>query len=412
MYLFLAKFVSREALLQAINFAGGIAVVRALSVQEYAWYTIAVSMLGVGGILTDVGIGAALMSFAGRFWPDRSRINALFSAAFEIRQLYFLCFSTLIFLIGTALLVRSDSPLLLSAAIMLMVIMAVYFQLNFNLISVLPRLEQRLAFLQHIAIGGALTRLAFLSILLVAPTTVWAIAAALVGYCVQSFQIRRRYKPGAEGPEGEHHSSIGAFKKEFVSITIKQAPGSLYYCVQGQLNILLLGYFGNAAGVAQLGALGRISALFIIAQSVFSDILMPRFSVLKSREEVTRRYCLYVGIFLSLVCLFMTFAYLFPEWILLLLGAKYESLSHELLLMLASASVSLIAGLLFSLNMSRAWVSPSWMQVVITVGLQAVYLNFYPVNTVPAAVIFSSIGPLVSVGVYGFFAVSYLGKMA
>jgi hypothetical protein len=80
--------------------------------------------------------------------------------------------------------------------------------------------------------------------------------------------------------------------------------------------------------------------------------------------------------------------------------------------MLASASVSLIAGLLFSLNMSRAWVSPSWMQVVITVGLQALYLNFFPVNTVPAAVIFSSIGPLVSVGVYGFFAMFYLGKMA
>ncbi|WP_133061154.1 hypothetical protein [Paraburkholderia hospita] len=410
--MFFAKFISREALLQAINFAGGICVVHALSVQEYAWYTIAVSMLGVGGILTDVGIGAALMSFAGRFWPDRSRVGALFSAALQIRRLYFICFSTLIFLTGTALLMRSDSPVMSSAAIMALVITAVYFQLNFNLISILPKLEQHLGLVQYIAIRGALMRLALLSLLFVAPSTVWAVVAALVGCCVQSFELRRRYAPVAEHAIGEHRSSIGEFKKEFFSITLKQAPGSVYYCVQGQLNILLLGFFGNAAGVAQLGALGRISALFIIAQSVFSDILMPRFSILKSRDEVLRRYCLYVGIFFVLACGFLAFAYWFPESILFLLGEKYESLSHELLLMLASASVSLIAGLLFSLNMSRAWVSPSWMQVVITVGLQALYLNFFPVNTVPAAVIFSSIGPLVSVGVYGFFAMFYLGKMA
>jgi uncharacterized membrane protein YkvI len=63
------------------------------------------------------------------------------------------------------------------------------------------------------------------------------------------------------------------------------------------------------------------------------------------------------------------------------------------------------------LNMSRAWILPSWIQVVITLALQGVLLCFMRVDSIATVVIFSSISPVVSIAVYAVAACLHFRKM-
>ncbi|WP_144138164.1 lipopolysaccharide biosynthesis protein [Paraburkholderia sp. BCC1884] len=411
MHVFLAKFFSREALLQGINFLCGIWVVRTLSVHEYAWYTIAVTLLGAGSVLCDIGVGAALMSVAGRLWPDRAKINSVFAVAFATRIKFFLVFGGVVFAAGLLLLGKSQAPLILSVCIMGLVVLITYFQLNFDLLAVLPKLEQSLGVLQRITISGALTRLVVLSLILLSPHTVTALVAALVAMAFQAYQIRRHYDLSNK----DTGVPVAEVKEEFLRVAKRQAPASIYFCIQGQLNVFLLGYFGSATQVAQLGALGRIAALLLVAQSVFANILMPRFSILKDKAEMRRKYLQYVGLFLCIITVFLGAAALFPGLMLGILGGKYSGqngeLSTELLLILGSASLYVIEGLLYSLNMSRAWIAPSWIQVVTTLALQALLLCFMSMDSISRVVMFSSISPVVSISVYVILATMHFSKL-
>ncbi len=404
---FVAKFLSREAVVQGLNFVGGIWVVRALTVHEYAWYTIAITMLGAGSVLSDMGVSAALMSLAGRLWPDRPKVNRLFTVAYEARARFFALFGTVVFAAGFFLLMKSQASWESAAAIMACVVAVTFFQLNFSLLSVLPKLEQNLKSLQQITISGAALRLVLLAALLVSANTLTALCAALVAIAWQAWAIRRRY----DIADQDTHFPLDEARAEFSKVARRQAPASIYFCIQGQLNVLLLGYFGSATQVAQLGALGRISALLMVAQSVFSSILMPRFAVLKDKADMKRKYVLALSAFLALIAVFLGAAWLFPGTVLSVLGGQYAGLHGELLLILGSAALYVIEALLFSLNMSRAWITPSWIQVAVTLAFQAVLLAFMPMDSIAHVVIFSSISPVVSIAVYLASAMLHFGRM-
>ncbi|WP_322048493.1 lipopolysaccharide biosynthesis protein [Paraburkholderia sp. J67] len=404
---FVAKFLSREAVVQGLNFIGGIWVVRALTVHEYAWYTIAITMLGAGSVLSDMGVSAALMSLAGRLWPDRPKVNRLFTVAYEARAKFFALFGTVVFGAGFFLLTKSQASWPAAAAIMVCVVAVTFFQLNFSLLSVLPKLEQNLKALQQITISGAALRLVLLAALLISANTLTALFAALVAIAWQAWAIRRRY----DIADQDTHFPLEDARAEFSKVARRQAPASIYFCIQGQLNVLLLGYFGSATQVAQLGALGRISALLMVAQSLFASILMPRYAVLKDKADMLRKYVLAVSAFLVLIAVFLCAAWLFPGTMLSVLGGQYAGLHGELLLILGSAALYVIEALLFSLNMSRAWITPSWIQVVVTLAFQAVLLAFMPIDSIARVVIFSSISPVVSIAVYVASAALHFGRM-
>ncbi|MBB3260940.1 O-antigen/teichoic acid export membrane protein [Paraburkholderia bannensis] len=404
---FVAKFLSREALVQGLNFVGGIWVVRALTVHEYAWYTIAITMLGAGAVLSDMGVSAALISLAGRLWPDLPKVNRIFTVAYEARAKFFALFGTAVFAAGFFLLMKAQASWLWAAAIMACVVAATFFQLNFSLLSVLPKLEQNLKALQQITISGAALRLVLLAALLVSANTLTALCAALVAMAWQAWALRRRY----DIADQDMQFPLDEARAEFSKVARRQAPASIYFCIQGQLNVLLLGYFGSATQVAQLGALGRISALLMVAQSVFTSIVMPRFAVLKEKADMKRKYVLALAAFLALIAAFLCVAWLFPGVVLSVLGGQYAGMHGELLLVLGSAALYVIEALIYSLNMARAWITPSWIQVVVTLALQAVLLAFMPIDSIARVVIFSSISPVVSIAVYLASAVLHFGRM-
>jgi hypothetical protein len=63
-------------------------------------------------------------------------------------------------------------------------------------------------------------------------------------------------------------------------------------------------------------------------------------------------------------------AVFFPDQFLFVLGNKYAHLHRELMLMVGAAVLNAVAGTLWALNASKAWVAGSWLYIPLTLATQ------------------------------------------
>src|SRR3954466_13513835 len=82
----LTRFLSLEAVVQALTFACGILIVRALPKADYALFTVANTMQATMNLMADNGICTGLIAIGGRVWQDRYRFGQLVSTAMQLRR--------------------------------------------------------------------------------------------------------------------------------------------------------------------------------------------------------------------------------------------------------------------------------------------------------------------------------------
>src|SRR5437763_14490712 len=75
-----------QAVVQVLSFLSGILIIRSLSQQEYAYFTIANTMQGTLNVLADIGISAGVISIGGRVWQDRHRFGELINTGLQLRK--------------------------------------------------------------------------------------------------------------------------------------------------------------------------------------------------------------------------------------------------------------------------------------------------------------------------------------
>jgi flagellar biosynthesis regulator FlbT len=82
----LSRFISIQIVVQALSFASGMLLIRSLSKEEYAYFTIANSMQATMNMLADSGISSALSAIGGRVWQDPYRFGQLINTAMQWRR--------------------------------------------------------------------------------------------------------------------------------------------------------------------------------------------------------------------------------------------------------------------------------------------------------------------------------------
>src|SRR5215213_1625169 len=75
-----------QIIVQALGFISGILIVRLLSVNEYALYTLANTMLGTLTILADSGISNGVMAQAGKVWQDKKKLGSVLVTGLALRK--------------------------------------------------------------------------------------------------------------------------------------------------------------------------------------------------------------------------------------------------------------------------------------------------------------------------------------
>jgi hypothetical protein len=208
----------------------------------------------------------------------------------------------------------------------------------------------------------------------------------VIGYAVQYGMLRRWVRREVD----QTAPADAVMRSEIVSVLKKQAPHSIYYCLQGQITVWLISIFGNAESVANIGALGRLAVAFTLLSSIIGEVVLPAFARIQSVQHLKQRYCQIVAGYFAISVLSVAAVAIFPKQILSILGHQYSGLSSEGILMAASAVASATAGLLWAINSARAWIVPPALLIPCTIVVQIAMISFLDLSTVKGVLLFTT----------------------
>jgi O-antigen/teichoic acid export membrane protein len=391
----LTRFLSLEALVQGLAFSCGILLVRALPKAEYALFTVANTMQATMNLMADNGIGSGITAIGGRVWQDKFRFGQLIATAMRLRRVFAVISVTLVTPILFWLLLHNGASVPYGSLITAFVILGFYFQLTVGVLIPVPRLHLEVNRIQTLYVWSTTLRLALLIIAYRIPlNTAMALLAAGISLGLQEI-ILRRWVPDMADLKAPPNASD---RHEILTIVRAQAPNSIYYCVQSQLNVWLISVFGSATAVADVGALGRLAVIFAMLASVMGNVIYPRFARVQEPGLLWKRYWQILGGHAVLALILLALAGFFPDVLLWVLGPKYANLKHELLLMVLSAVLFSILACMWQLNVARGWIVSPWLMIPIGIVLQVILIILLDVSQVRGVLLLN-----IYVTIPGFF---------
>jgi hypothetical protein len=381
------QFASVQMLVQLIGFAAGILLVRRLEQREYALFTIANTMQGTINVLADIGISIGLVSIGGRVWQDGHRFGELISTALKLRRKLGAAAVLGVTPLLYFMLIKNGASVFYATILIVAVLGGLFVQLSLGVLDVVPRLRSDIRQIQRIDFTGSLARLAVLAGL----TLIFLNAGVAVlvgsGTLLLQYLMLRRYVAGViDLHAGENRED----RKAMIGFIRSQAANAVFFCLQGQITIFLITFFGHRVGaVAEVGALGRLAMIFAVLGNLLTNILAPAFSRCQEPRKLGWLYAGIVGGVAGFSLIVLAGAVFLPNEFLFVLGNRYSHLQHELLLMIGAAIMSMMASTLWTLNASRAWVAGSWLNIPLTLWTQLLLIPFVDFSSVSGVLTFN-----------------------
>lgn len=351
--------------MQLVGLVSGILIIRLMPVKEYAWYTIANTMLGTLTILSDGGISTGVMAEGGKVWNDKFKLGVVLATGMELRR-KFAFFSLIVSLpLLIFLLYRQQTTLLMAVLIAFSLIPAFYASLSDTLLEIPLKLHQNIILLQKNQILAALGRLVLLILsLFYLPITILLLLANGIPRIWANMQLKKNVTDIAD----LNQSISVEVKTSILKLVRKLLPGAIYFSFSGQITIWLLSILGNSKSVAEIGALGRISMIFSLFNVLFSTLISPRFAKTNDgKKNIVNKFFLVQFFFILIFSILLLFSFFFSKKLLWILGGSYSHLKDELLLMILAGFLSLLAGFTYSLYTSRGWAIQPYIYLPINI---------------------------------------------
>ncbi len=347
----LGKTSTAQVIIQGTGFLCGIFIIRYLTTEQYAYYTLANSVLATMTLLTDGGISTGVISEGGKVWEDRKKLGRILATGVKLRQ-SFAIISVSISLPALWYLLNKQGLTGWSAVGLIVAMIPVFWaNLTNSILQVIPKLHQKVDELLKINLQINVVRLfCTFALLLIFPLAGLAVLATGAGQVYGNLKLRKLNTANADWSGG----SDPEYKKKILRIVKRVLPGTLYYCVSGQITIWLVSIFNDTGGIADVGALTRLMAVLAIVRMTVNLLIIPRFARLKvpARTLITR-YFQVVGILFLMGCGIVAFTYLFPKLVLFVLGDKYANLEYELFLITISSCLAMVSEVVYQLSASR-----------------------------------------------------------
>lgn len=354
-----------QLLVQAVGFVSGILIIRLLPLEEYAFYTLANTMLGTITVLADGGISSGVLAEGGKVWKDKEKLGIVLATGLDLRK-KFAIFSLLILMpILFYLLLNNKASWLTAILIVLSLLPAFFSALSDSLLQIVPKLHQNIAPLQRNQVSVGIWRLILLGLtIFIFPFTYIVLLSNGIARIYGNIKLRKIVSPFIK----DDQKPDPVVRKDILKVVKDIMPGALYYSVSGQISIWLLSVFGSTASVAEIGALGRFSLILSVFSAMFSTIAIPRFSRFKSDKVNTIKMYLKLQLIVVILCVILCMLiYLFSDYLLLVLGNGYSSLERELVLVFIAGSLSLISGISFGLSASKGLPTNPYLLILLNI---------------------------------------------
>lgn len=382
-----AVTVSAQAIIQVLGLISGILIVRLLPTTEYAFYTLANTMLGMMTVLADSGISSGVMAHGGKVWQDRTKLGVVVATGLKLRRRFGILSLLFTMPILFYLLMSHGATLTTSIFIVLAIIPSFFAALSDSLLEIASKLNQGLNKLQQNQLVAGIGRFIMISGgLLVFPFTFVAILGNGIPRIWANIRLR---KISAEYADPLQHSDP-IVEKEILSIVKRSLPGAIYFCVSGQITIWLISIFGNTQSIAHVGALSRLTTVLTVFTTLFSTLVVPRFARLPERKKMLIQRFIQIEAALFLISLIViAIVVLFPSQVLWVLGKDYVNLNQEILLITISACLAMLAGVTYNVLVSRGWIIKPVINLSINILFQILLIATMDLSKTTNVLMFS-----------------------
>ena len=375
----LTRFFTIQLLVQAANAVTGIAIIRILSKQDYAFYSIATSFMFSAAALTDCGISAALSALGGTVWEDGEALGKLINSALSIRRWLVAIVVLGVGVTAPLMFLRDGASLISAFSFTGVLITSLLFQFGTGVFGIVHQLRSNYRLIEAAAILSVVTRLAILALFyLTHLNATTALLANCAGFGVQLW-LYQRYA-------GNQVNLRAKAEKHTVSAILviirKQIPYELYGVLSGQIGVLLISLFGNSARVADVGALGRLAMIFTAMSSVLANILVPRFARCQDPKRLRALFLRIIGLYSFAVSSVLVIGWLFPNQLVSILGPRYGELGGQCLLALSCSVSAAILAAIWGLNVSRGWIVPAWIGLTAGLSSQVLGIVIFDIRSV------------------------------
>ena len=356
---------SAQLIVQAVGFLSGILIIRLLPIDQYAYYTIANTMLGTMSILSDGGISTGVMAQGGKFWQDRTKMGIVLATGLNLRRKFAIISLIVSIPILFYLLLHNGASILTASLVSIALVPAFFAALSDSLLEIVPKLHQTIMPLQFNQLRVGLGRLFLTGLtMLIFPWAFVAVFASGIPRIWGNFQLRKIVY-GIVEKDLQPDKDI---RNEILNLVKRVMPGAIYFCISGQITIWLISIFGNTKSIAELGALGRLGMLLSFFSSIISTLVIPRFAKLDNKKNILLSNYFKILLLLFLFTSFIILGfYLFPIPFLMILGKGFKGLAYELLLCIIGSCIFLISGIIYFLNLSRGWVMSPTLSITIQI---------------------------------------------
>ncbi|MEO7724255.1 MAG: polysaccharide biosynthesis protein, partial [Chthoniobacterales bacterium] len=257
-YLFarqVGHFASVQMLVQLVGFTTGILLVRSLDQREYGFFTIANTMQGTINVLADIGISIGLVSIGGRVWQDGHRFGELIATGLKLRRTLGAGSILIVTPLLYYMLVKNGASVFYAIILIVAVLGGLFVQLSLGVLDVVPRLRSDIRQIQKIDFTGSLARLAVIGALALFFLNAGVAAFVGSGALLLQYFLLRRYAAKVINLNAEENPED---RRAMIGFIRHQAANAIFFCLQGQITIFLITFFGQRVGaVAEVGALGR-----------------------------------------------------------------------------------------------------------------------------------------------------------
>lgn len=395
-----------QAVVQAAGLVCGILVIRLLSIQEYAWYILANTMLGTMGVLADAGISTGVMAIGGTVWEDKEKMGAVLATGLYLRNKFAIASMLVALPVLMYLLFHHGAGFIKIILITASIIPSFSAALSDSLLEIVPKLRQEISALQKNQIIVAVWRLVLSAFtLFIFPFTFVAIVAAGLPRIYGNNKLTKI----VNGLVNKNQLPDPEIKKKILKFVGRILPGSIYYCLSGQITIWLISFFGNTAAIAKVGALGRLAMLLGFFSTLFNTLITPRFARLPyDRKLLLTRFTQILIVLSFFGAVIIGCSFIFSGKALWILGAGYSNLQTEFVLSIVAGFFGLFAGVLFAINTARGWMVHPILSISINLFAIVAGIYFLNITSIQGLFIFNifimAVDVLLYIG-YGFFRI-------
>jgi O-antigen/teichoic acid export membrane protein len=403
----ITSFLAGQGTVQLINLITGFFLLRWMSIESYAQFSIAFGFQSMTQWLVDLGAVGSIVALVGNRRGDKEVVGRYIRSAKHFR-IRLLCFTVpgaaIVFSLITS---KYQWTWTLKVLLFSSIIGTLCFQGWVSFYSTPLLINQSIGRFYKPQIISSIWRLSLCFILklgaaLSAWTTAWVSTSAVA---IQGLI----YRAGAKHLVAEPKKSDLHANKEMLHYLAPTTPWIVFTAFQGQISLFVIALFGQTRNVAEVAALGRLGQLFLILGAANSVVISPYIARVP-QNKLPMRYIQILGIAFGIASVLCVAAFLFPQPLLWILGSKYENLHIEIGWAVAGSCVGYVGTVMLAMHNARKWIYWWWSttHIVILLVTQVVCLFILDLSTTLHVLYFSLIANLAAlivlcaVGVYGF----------